>query len=386
MLQGLFSGLSGLISHRRALDVTAHNIANVNTEGYTKQRANFSSNPIKDERNIQMGTGSHIQSVTRMHDEINFSKLKSSMEDNSKWKEEFKQISMLNDILKETELGEDGMMELTDKLFKEIQTYSDNPNDESIKTSIKNIHNTLNDRAKELNNLLESEQGAIKQEKGILRIEADTYLVEIEDLSKEIDNIESLNPYMTDKEYANDLRDRRDLLESKLSKLGNFEVNKDSKGMSMKHNIADYGNVYEFNFNENSGRLAGLNNAQAKYASLQKEFNKAFDNVNNKVQSFIDNDFENPNEIIQWYYDKSPNKNIQEFYIGLSSYTDFLENMTGSTELILKGYQEQHDKLSKVNIDEEMVNQIKYQRAYEANAKVVQTMDEILQTTLDLKR
>ena len=54
MLQGLYTGLSGLISNRKALDVTSNNIANVNKKGYTKQRVNFANNPIKKEGNIQM--------------------------------------------------------------------------------------------------------------------------------------------------------------------------------------------------------------------------------------------------------------------------------------------------------------------------------------------
>ena len=52
----------------------------------------------------------------------------------------------------------------------------------------------------------------------------------------------------------------------------------------------------------------------------------------------------------------------------------------------MKTYQEQNEKLSKVNLDEELVNMMKYQRAYEANAAVIRTYDEILQTTIELKR
>lgn len=40
---GLGIGLSGLQAHRRALDVAGHNLANVNTAGYTRQRVNLSA-------------------------------------------------------------------------------------------------------------------------------------------------------------------------------------------------------------------------------------------------------------------------------------------------------------------------------------------------------
>jgi flagellar hook-associated protein 1 FlgK len=43
MISGLNVGLSGLFAAQRALDVTAHNIANVNTPGYSRQRVEQSA-------------------------------------------------------------------------------------------------------------------------------------------------------------------------------------------------------------------------------------------------------------------------------------------------------------------------------------------------------
>ena len=41
-LAGIFSiARQGLLSHQRAISVTSNNIANVNTEGYTRQRPIF---------------------------------------------------------------------------------------------------------------------------------------------------------------------------------------------------------------------------------------------------------------------------------------------------------------------------------------------------------
>ena len=43
------------------------------------------------------------------------------------------------------------------------------------------------------------------------------------------------------------------------------------------------------------------------------------------------------------------------------------------------------DSVSAVSLDEELTNLIKYQRAYQAAAKMVTTADELLQTLLSLK-
>lgn len=45
-----------------------------------------------------------------------------------------------------------------------------------------------------------------------------------------------------------------------------------------------------------------------------------------------------------------------------------------------------YESISKVNIDEEMVNLIKYQTAYGASAKIITTIDQMMETLLGLKR
>ena len=58
------------------------------------------------------------------------------------------------------------------------------------------------------------------------------------------------------------------------------------------------------------------------------------------------------------------------------------ETVTAKYNAILLSY----ESISKVNIDEEMVNLIKYQTAYGASAKIVTTIDQMLDTLLGLKQ
>ncbi|MFZ5374939.1 MAG: flagellar basal body rod C-terminal domain-containing protein, partial [Campylobacterota bacterium] len=44
------------------------------------------------------------------------------------------------------------------------------------------------------------------------------------------------------------------------------------------------------------------------------------------------------------------------------------------------------DSISKVSIDEEMANLIRYQTSYGAAAKVITTIDQMMQTLLGLKQ
>ncbi len=51
---------------------------------------------------------------------------------------------------------------------------------------------------------------------------------------------------------------------------------------------------------------------------------------------------------------------------------------------MLEQYEAMRDSISAVNIDEEMANMVKYQRAYESSAKYLSTIDEMTQTVINM--
>ena len=72
---GINTALTSLYAQRRALDVTGQNIANANTEGYTRQRAEMQSqvgsiSPAMYARTDGLGTGVAVSDVQRMRDEF----------------------------------------------------------------------------------------------------------------------------------------------------------------------------------------------------------------------------------------------------------------------------------------------------------------------------
>ena len=48
--------------------------------------------------------------------------------------------------------------------------------------------------------------------------------------------------------------------------------------------------------------------------------------------------------------------------------------------------EQEYESITKVSIDEEMTNLIRYQTAYGASAKVITTVDQMLNTLLGLKQ
>ncbi len=63
-------GSSGLMAAKKQLATTGHNISNVNTEGFSRQRADQAASLPIASGNITMGTGVDVKTVKRIHDEL----------------------------------------------------------------------------------------------------------------------------------------------------------------------------------------------------------------------------------------------------------------------------------------------------------------------------
>ncbi|MGH8147079.1 MAG: flagellar hook-associated protein FlgK [Rhodanobacteraceae bacterium] len=63
----LGTGISGLLASRVALDTTSHNIANVNTPGYSRQTAEFATREPQREGNYYIGQGVDVIGVQRSY-------------------------------------------------------------------------------------------------------------------------------------------------------------------------------------------------------------------------------------------------------------------------------------------------------------------------------
>ena len=79
-ISGLYSALSGMNAHKRILDVTAHNVANVNTPGYHRQRVTLEPAGVTSVSAVFAGRsqgagGVNVVSVDRVLDELAESRL-----------------------------------------------------------------------------------------------------------------------------------------------------------------------------------------------------------------------------------------------------------------------------------------------------------------------
>ena len=78
MADSLLIGLSALQAHKRAMDVTSHNIANAATPGYTRQTVALSTPTPELIRPGTIGRGVRVDSIDRNYDALITERLRES--------------------------------------------------------------------------------------------------------------------------------------------------------------------------------------------------------------------------------------------------------------------------------------------------------------------
>jgi len=412
MIQGLYTSLSGLRSSRLAIEVIGDNIANVNTDGYQKReyRAKENYSIIKNSNNI--GTGVSSYPIKRSHNEIMFSKMKNSLSLLSEDKAYKDGINFLNKLVLENIDKKNDINSLINNMYNSIEEISKNPNNKSIHEIFKSNLKLILDRAdyldKTLDKTLDKMISNIDLSINSKRDEINQNLKEFDLLTEKISIYESANDMNIKNRYMNDLRDRRDLIEERLSELSSFRVQK-TKYSNGRINITDTGNrIYSRSSYETSGEIKGLKDLKDTIIDLKNTFNKDFSkfkrNINNIYIKYGNENLIIDNKVTdnELFFSKENNLGDNTIALDLLKLRDknsfdmnfkniiFSENTKINsnylyTESLFNIYKENNDSVSKVNIDTETINLINYQRAYEANAKVIKTINEILKTTINLK-
>lgn len=83
---------------------------------------------------------------------------------------------------------------------------------------------------------------------------------------------------------------------------------------------------------------------------------------------------------------RSFTKYFEEIRVDISTDKESIKGIKETQDAVVASLTFSYEKITKVDKDEEMLNLIKFQKAYEANAKMINVVDEMLETILGLKR
>ncbi|MBV4421978.1 flagellar hook-associated protein FlgK [Clostridium tyrobutyricum] len=216
-MPGLFSifntAKSGLFSQQAAINVTSHNIANANTDGYSRQRANMVTTTPYTMPSMdgaagagQLGTGVTVESIQRIRDSFLDYQFRTQNSISGQYSAQDKVLSQVENVLNEP--TDTSISSLLSGFFTSWQSLSkSSQNASTVAQQAYQLTNDLNNVSSQLTKIKSDTNTELKS----TIVTVNGYINQLNQLNKQIQSvtIAGQNP--------NDLMDSRDLILDKLS-------------------------------------------------------------------------------------------------------------------------------------------------------------------------
>jgi len=215
---GFNAAKSGLFSAQRALDITGHNIANVNTRGYTRQRLEqIQSTPMKLAGGKGMlGTGVDTTAINQIRNEFLDYKYRDEASSLGFWDAKADGLSFIESIMNEP--SDTGVSTVINQLFDSFQELSKNPDNLTTRALVRQRATTFTNSINHMYTQLEKMAVDLNFDVNSMVSTINTYAKQIASLNDQILRSEA------DGSNANDLRDQRNVLIDDLSKIVDVEI------------------------------------------------------------------------------------------------------------------------------------------------------------------
>src|SRR3954469_20569060 len=149
---GLNTALRGVQAQQAALDVVSHNIANVETPGYSRQEAVFTAAPslrlgagaVADGTGAQLGQGVEVQTYRRLRDDFLDLQFRAQTMATGQSDVTAKRLSVVQSTLATNSAGDLG--KLLDKFWSSWDTLAGNPTSPDAKAAVVGTAQTLAQR------------------------------------------------------------------------------------------------------------------------------------------------------------------------------------------------------------------------------------------------
>ncbi|OCR94301.1 flagellar hook-associated protein FlgK [Campylobacter fetus] len=242
IFDSLYTGASGLNAAQLQIQVTGQNITNVNSDYYTRQRVVQSSTTPLHTTPGDVGMGTRIDTIIRIHDEFTFDKLKTATtnKENTAYKQQvLQEIAQRFPDLKDT-----GLLKDIENYFGAWNNFASHPYESAQKTNLLNLTSTLTSRLNDTSSQLKTVHNNINEQVKLAVDEINRIGKQIADLNAQIQKVETGTT-----QNANDLRDKRDQLELTLANIINISTFKNdiSSNSAFGGTLTDQGRNYNLN-------------------------------------------------------------------------------------------------------------------------------------------
>lgn len=215
-------GRSGLNASKKSLEVTGHNLANVNTEGFSRQRVMQSSSIPVSIGGFVQGTGVKIDGVRRFNDEFIDKRLNTALANNKFFEARSEHLGQVENIF--NELDSDGLNQVLNKFFNSFRELANQPENETIRSVVRDTANLVVKDFRRIRNTLDTQASNIDRKIENSVADVNQLLNHIADLNGKISSIEAAQG------ESGDLRDQRDIAIRNLSENFKIDTYVDEKG------------------------------------------------------------------------------------------------------------------------------------------------------------
>jgi flagellar hook-associated protein 1 len=434
---GLETTLRGLLAEQGALDVTSHNIANANTVGYSRQQAVFTaSDPLqvvdgaKLSTLASLGTGVDIQSYQRIRNQFLDMQYRAQ-------NMVLGQQSTTSDAMSQVEIGlqepsDNGLSKQLQQFWSAWSDLANNPNSSGARQALYQQANTVATTLHSLDSqLTDAANQASAEYTSITGASGD-----VSQIATQIASLNSaIKKSVTAGDKPNDLMDKRDQLLDQLSGLAQVSVNDLGNG-SIQVSFGDaanpliddgtvnwpqtlnnagpppttsggklqaLGDIFKTGGTVDSLR-ADLNNVAKTLATQVNAIHNdgtatgvdfftatsgseaASIAVNVTASTIVASSATGTGDIaaqIASLRGSATDSAYSAYVTRIGSMSKDSQNRQATAQALTNSVDASRQSTSGVSMDEEMTNMVKFQRAYQASARAMSTMDQMLDTLIN---
>ncbi|MBK7141044.1 MAG: flagellar hook-associated protein FlgK [bacterium] len=228
LFQGLEIGKRALLTHQLNLQTIGHNIANVNTPGYSRQRVNISQTNPEQQAYGSIGTGITAEDIRHARDFFLSQQYRQASKSLGQWSYKQKTMTQIESVFNEPQ--SDSVSDLLDgfwNAWSDLSTQASSTNAATARTNVLGEATKLVNGLHELANRLQNLRDSVDSDLQNYTNEINKYTAEIAQLNQQIASSELGGT------PANDLRDQRDLMTDQLASIIDVRVTEKPNGTTI---------------------------------------------------------------------------------------------------------------------------------------------------------
>lgn len=219
-----------VLAHQRVINVIGHNIANANTVGYSRQRAELAATAPYPAPGMnraggagQVGTGVTVVQIRRLSDDFIDAEIQREIRNEGYWSARQQIVHQLELMMMEP--GDTGIRAALDRFWESLQELHKDPGSMAARAVVRERAAVLTDTIRHTREKLIPLQQELDTEMRSTVVQVNRLASEIAALNEEIARAQALGY------EPNDLLDRRALLVREVSRLAGAAVSPRSQGM-----------------------------------------------------------------------------------------------------------------------------------------------------------